>query len=783
MSASDPATCRHCGSAILSRLAPSGFCCAGCEQVHGLILSCGLGRYYELRAEAIAPINETILGARDFDWLREAQAAGDTSGRRSLRVALRGLSCVGCVWLIEKLLGEAPGLLAARVNAHRGTVRLEWRAGADLAQAAGKLAGFGYLLVPDDGEDHREEDGLTTRLGLCAAFAMNAMLNSVPAYLGMKADEQFAGLFRLLAVFFATLSMLVGGSYFASRAWAALRRGKLHMDLPIALGLISAYLAAFVGWALGVPTLEYWDFVCLFTFLMLVGRWTQERAIEQNRRRLPASSPTLRPVEVFERADSPTPLRRVAVEALRPGQIYAVPGGQVAPVCGRLLGQAAELSLAWINGESEPVVYPAGRLVPSGALNIGATPLRLEATEAWADAMLRRLTEAGGDGAFVPRQFERILSVYLGVVLTLAALAFGLRGTLTGDWPQALQTAISILIVSCPCAIGLAFPLATELAVGTLRRAGVYLRDHRVWERALRVRQVVFDKTGTLTLESPRLGNPEQLATLPSEARQALFALVDNNLHPFGRSLREALARQEDPSPARGTLRNIPGAGVMLTDAHGVIWTVGKPGWQGSAPAPAGMSAAEFCREGTRLALFLFAEQSRAYAKEVIEGLRADGVAIFILSGDQPEKVVTLLGQLGLPADSGLGGLSPEQKADWIRRHDGATTLMLGDGANDALAFSEATLRGTPVVDLGLLEQKADFYLLGRDLRGLGRLFVVARHRRRVLTEVFVFTTLYNLVAIGLSAAGMMSPLLATVMMPTSAILTLLHVTWRMRKA
>jgi Cu2+-exporting ATPase len=782
MSASD-AACRHCGSAILNRLAPPGFCCAGCEQVHGLIVGCGLGRYYELRAEAIAPVNETILGAKDFEWLQQAQSAGDAAGRRTLRVALRGLSCVGCVWLIEKLLGEVPGMIGGRVNAHRGTLRLEWRAGADLTQAAVRLAGFGYLIVPDDGEEHREEDGLTTRLGLCAAFAMNAMLNSVPAYLGMKSDEQFAGIFRLLAVFFATLSMLVGGSYFASRAWASLRRGRLHMDLPIALGLTAAYLAAFVGWALGLPSLEYWDFVCLFTFLMLVGRWTQERAIEQNRRRLPASSPTLRPVDIFEHADGAVPLRRLPAEALRPGQVYAVASGQVAPVCGRLLGQEAEVSLAWINGESEPVVYPAGRLVPSGALNIGKTPLRLEATEAWGDSMLRKLTEAGGDGAFVPRQLERILSWYLGIVISLATLAFGLRGALTGDWPQALQSAISILIVSCPCAIGLAFPLATELAVGALRRAGVYLRDHRVWERARHVRQVVFDKTGTLTLESPRLANPEQLSALPVDARRALFALVDGNLHPFGRSLREALAPKEDPAPLAGTLRNVPGAGVMLTDTSGVVWTLGKPGWQGGAPAPAGMSSAEFCRDGSRLALFLFAEQARPYASEVIDGLRAEGVGVFILSGDRPEKVAALLRQLGLPEAGGLGGLSPEEKAAWIRRHDGAATLMLGDGANDALAFSEATLRGTPIVDLGLLEQKADFYLLGRDLRGLGRLFAMARHRRRVLTEVFAFTVVYNLVAIGLSAAGAMSPLLATLMMPTSAILTLAHVTWRMRKA
>jgi Cu2+-exporting ATPase len=394
MSASEAKPCRHCGSAILNPLAPAGFCCAGCEQVYRLIVGCGLERYYELRSEAIAPVNETILGSHDFDWLREAQLAGEASGRHTLRVALRGLSCVGCVWLIEKLLSETPGVLAGRVNAHRGTIRLEWQAGTDLTAAATKLAGFGYLIVPDDGEDHREDDGLTTRLGLCAAFAMNAMLNSVPAYLGMKQDEQFAELFRLLAAFFATLSMLVGGSYFAARAWASLRRGKLHMDLPIALGLISAYLAAFVGWALNLPSLEYWDFVCLFTFLMLVGRWTQERAIEQNRRRLPPSSPSLRPIDLYETADSATPLRRIPVDALRPGQTFAVPSGQVAPVCGRLLRQDAELSLAWINGESEPVVYPVGRLVPSGALNIGQTPLRLEAIETWEESMLRKLTEA-----------------------------------------------------------------------------------------------------------------------------------------------------------------------------------------------------------------------------------------------------------------------------------------------------------------------------------------------------------------------------------------------------
>jgi Cu2+-exporting ATPase len=782
VSASEPiAGCRHCGSAILDRRAPAGFCCQGCAQVHGLILSCGLARYYELRTEAIAPVDATILRGGDFTWLRAAQSLADSAGSRSIRLGLRGVSCIGCVWLIEKTLGDEPGLVAARVNAHQAAVTIEWNAGADLAAAAEKLCAFGYLIVPEGQAGQAVDDGLSLRIGLCGAFAMNAMLNAIPGYMGLRADEAYAGVFRLLSAGCATLSLLVGGTFFLTRALASLKHRQLHMDLPISLGLLAAYFASFVGWAWGLPTLEYWDFVSLFTFLMLVGRWTQERAIETNRRRLPATSPQLRTVPVYADEHSVTPTRQAPVAELKAGQIYGVPAGQVAPVCGRLLDAAAELSLVWINGESEPVPYPQGRLIPSGGLNLGQHEIRVCAAEDWADSMVRKLSETSGDGAFRPRTLERILTIYLGTVIVIALLGFGLRGALTHDWGAALQSAISVLIVSCPCAIGLAFPLATELTVGALRRSGVYARDPRIWERALSVRRVVFDKTGTLSLETPRLTNPEALAELPAQARAALATLVDQNLHPFGRGLREALGVAAVRT-CEGRLESIPGKGMVLQDAHGTRWTLGRPDWHRRPASPAAGSETEFCRNGERLALFSFAEEPRPHAAEEIAALRAQGLEVFVLSGDRPAKVAALLQAVGLPPSAGLGDLSPEQKATWIREHDGKHTLMLGDGANDALAFTEATLRGTPVVDLSLLEQKADFYLLGRDLRGLSKLFAMTRLRRRVLTEVFVFTVSYNVLVIALSLAGLMSPLLATVLMPASAILTLLHVTARLRR-
>jgi Cu2+-exporting ATPase len=705
----------------------------------------------------------------------------DRTGSRSIRLGLRGVSCIGCVWLIEKTLGDEPRFVAARVNAHQGAVTIEWNAGADLAAAAAKLCAFGYLIVPEDQAGQAVDDGLTLRIGLCGAFAMNAMLNAIPGYMGLRSDEAYAGVFRLLSAGCATLSLLVGGTFFLTRALASLKHRQLHMDLPISLGLLAAYCASFVGWAWGLPTLEYWDFVSLFTFLMLVGRWTQERAIEANRRRLPAASPQLRTVPVYANEHSTTPLRQAPVAELKAGEIYGIPAGQVAPVCGRLLHTDAELSLVWINGESEPVPYPQGRLIPSGGLNLGPKEIRVRAMEAWADSMVRKLSEVSGDGAFRPRTLERILTIYLGAVIVIALLGFGLRGALTHDWGAALQSAISVLIVSCPCAIGLAFPLATELAVGALRRSGVYARDTGIWERALSVRQVVFDKTGTLSLETPRLTNPEALECLSPVELAALAALVDQNLHPFGRGLREAMGTTAVRS-ADGRLESIPGMGMAFIDSKGIRWTLGRPDWHRPASGPAPGAQTEFCRNGEQLALFSFQEEPRPNAAEEIAALRAQGLKVFVLSGDRPAKVAALLQAVGLPASAGLGDLSPEQKAAWVRDHDGQHTLMLGDGANDALAFTEATLRGTPVVDLSLLEQKADFYLLGRDLRGLSKLFAVARLRRRVLTEVFLFTVSYNVLVIALSLAGLMSPLLATVLMPASAILTLLHVTARLRR-
>ena len=274
-------------------------------------------------------------------------------------LALEGISCVGCVWLVEKLFSRRAGSVRAAANPSSGRLHLEWMPGkCELEPFLRELCQFGYVAAPAGSVtgDH-ERRRLAARLGLCGAFALNTMGFSLPVYLGMPADFEFAALFKLIAFLSATLSMLVGGGYFMDRAWRALRAGSLHIDLPIALGLVSAYIGSIVGWALGSERLMYFDFVSIFVFLMLGGRYLQTSAVERNRRRLVRQQPV---PEAVPRADGEgAPVGRAEI---LPGLKFLLEPGQALPVSGVLAAGEADFSLEWIHGEADPVRYRRGEI-------------------------------------------------------------------------------------------------------------------------------------------------------------------------------------------------------------------------------------------------------------------------------------------------------------------------------------------------------------------------------------------------------------------------------------
>jgi len=771
-------SCAHCGTEFSPATDDERYCCRGCEYVSKLITEQGFERFYELKeGSVVAPVKSRPFEKHDFSWLEERvakaeQEAGERRTAAKLDLGIEGISCVGCVWLIERLFFRHEGGLRCNANPANGRLHLEWKPGAhDIGAFLDEIRSFGYIATENPGKAGEGERGsLGARLGLCGAFALNTMAFSLPTYLDMPDNFEFAGLFQLIAFLSATLSMLVGAGYFMDRAWRALRVGTVHIDLPIALGLIAAYFASIAGWIMVQRNLIYFDFVSTFVFLMLAGRYGQTMAIDRNRKRLLRAQPIPSKMPL---ADEPSTF--VETGELKPGVTFLLEAGQALPVASMLAGDARDFSLEWIRGESEPVSFQTGSHIPAGAILLSQSSARIEASESWEDSLLARLI-APHDEADRNPHLDRLLRRYIIVVLIVGIGGFAAWAA-AGSALTGFQAMISVFVVSCPCALGVAIPLADQMAAGRIERLGVFIRNGTLWARLMRVRQVIFDKTGTLTLERPRLANPEALAQLDDPAALALAVLTRNSLHPVARTLLEALGMRGQTLlsgidlPA---LVETPGCGVTVSLADG-IWSLGRIGWNpdDESKAAASSPGSELRHNGRLIATFHFEESLRSGVPEVLAFLKQSHRTVRVLSGDHPDKVRDLAAALGIEPDRAIGAMSPQEKADAVNALNLDDVLYLGDGANDSLAFDHAAVTGTPVVDRSLLESKADFYTLGDGLGFLPELFHTAQRRAEATRAAFGFAIIYNLAVVAVALAGHMNPLLGAVLMPTSSVISL----------
>lgn len=786
--------CKHCGTPFQPTERRPDFCCAGCQFVNHLLQKRGFQEFYNF-GETQTPAANFVFHTRDFDWLRDLQKETELAfderrghgrpARESLMPAItldvQGISCAGCVWLLEAVFTEHPGAVSCRVNSTAGTVELRWQPGqCDLAAYAADIQRFGYLLGPHDGSKRSALRSLTLKMGICAALAMNSMLFSLPRYLGIEDSDALVPIFDAISLALATLSLIVGGTFFFRRALAALGIGALHIDLPISLGLIAAYIGSVIAWLGGDHSFAYFDFISIFTFLMLLGRWLQERTLESNRQRLLGMKIT--PGKV-QKNNEPA-----AAESLVEADQYSISKGRIIPVRSRLLSAPATFALDWITGEPDPRLFQKGSIVPAGARNISSDPIDLVALESWADSRLASLLQIESGNEWRNAAMQKLIRTYLCIVLVIAALGFAAWGLSTGDWFRATQVIVSILVVSCPCAIGVALPLLDDIAAARMQAAGIYIKEGSLWARLRKVKNILFDKTGTLTLETLALANPETLAALTPDQKSILLRLVESSLHPVAACLREALLTEGiEPNADGDEVQEIAGMGLQSGP-----WKLGRASWSmvsGTASASGASARAPRAEletpsaEGRTLptgtllthnavpiAAFSFHEQIRPAAKSQIHSLRSSGHDIYLLSGDQSSRAAAMARALDLPADHAFGDLSPEDKARLVRERWSSDSLMIGDGANDSHAFDAALCRGTPSIDAGLLEHKSDFYILGASLAGLSTLFLAAKKHLAASRAVFGFAITYNACAVAASLAGLMSPLVAAVIMPLSSL-------------
>ncbi len=761
--------CPHCGSSVADGHA-APFCCRGCEGAYELLQAAHLQGYYALREGPGRPVG--LTGGPDHKWL-ESLAASVAAAGPLIRVDLdiQGVHCSACVWLVERLFARRAGHGSIVVNPTLGRIQLVVGSAFDLTAFVQEVERFGYLLGPARKSEPRSSLDLVWRMGVCIAIAMNSMIFAVAMYAGLDEGPLFV-LFQRLNLALSGVSLLVGGTVFFRSAWQGVRRGILHLDVPIALGIVLAFLGSGYSYAAGRSAASYVDTLNVFIALMLVGRWLRERVLERNRLEVLASDGA---DGLLTRRRSGDAIATVPCTSIRAGDVLVLSPGDLVPVPARLLGEhGVSCSLDWINGESTPRPFAPGSVIPAGAFLAGRTVPEVQAVSDFEGSplvdLLRTPVSRDADEAMQTPWWQRVTRLYVGVVLALATIGGGAWLASTHDVARSLGVATAVLIVTCPCAFGLATPLAYDIAQARLRRAGLYVRSAGFLDRASLVRTVVFDKTGTLTAATPTLQNPDAVRALSREGRRALGHLVQRSHHPKATAIRAALSAAEGPR-LDACVTEWAGLGVELT-THGRNYRLGSASWAVSSPTGAA-SDLVFSVDGRALATLSCHEELRGGAADELAALQREGYDVWLLSGDAPERVIDVALRCGLTADRAIGGVSPRGKDDWLRAHDHRDLLMIGDGINDTLVVEHAFCSGTPAVDRPFMAARSDFYFMTPGLSPIRLALRAAKAVAWVRSMNLGIAIAYNLVAVTLAYAGLMSPLLCAVLMPLSSLTTM----------
>lgn len=788
--------CWHCGLPVPRGLVAAGasrqFCCAGCETAWGVINGCGLDRYYRLRAEmetSPAPARGQGRAYEEYDdpVFHRLYVGRRPDGLLETELYLEGVHCAACVWLVEKLPAVLGGVVESRLDFGRRVVRIAWsEAGPALSRIARTLDTLGYPPHPAKDVNARsvrraEERRMLVRIGVAGAAAGNAMLLAFALYGGVFGgmEPEFRALFRATSLLIAIIALAWPGSVFFRGAWASLRTRTPHLDLPIAIGLAAGGLWGAINTLRGAGDV-YFESVTALVFLLLVGRWIQHRqqrsAADAVELLFSLTPSTARVV------DAGGATRLAPVEALRVGETVEVHAGESAPVDGVVLDHEATVDQGLLTGESRPVRTAPGEPVHAGAVNVGG-PLRMR-VEATGDQtrvarLMRLVADAAARRAPIVRMADRLAGWFVGASLALAAGTAALWLWL--DPSRALDNAAALLIVACPCALGLATPLAVSTALGRAARRGLLIKGGDALERLAKPGVMFLDKTGTIT--EGRLELVEWRGD--RRAMSAVAALESSCAHPIARALTRAIGPGD--GVCVGWSRQRLGAGVEGTvDGAGVL--VGSPDWVGShATTPqwaAGAVHAFTARsltpilvaiDGEVVAVAGLGDPIRTDASASIEALRARGWSIRILSGDHPDVVASVARELGVSAESAMGGVTPERKLDAVRAaaRGGRAVVMVGDGVNDAAALSAASVGVGVHAGAEASLAAADVYL---NTPGLGPLVELVDGARRTVRTIHVClgaSALYNLVAASLALAGLINPIIAAVLMPLSSFTVL----------
>ncbi len=783
--------CAHCGlpvpSGLLNETATQQFCCTGCTTAFAILHEHGLDQYYRFAEKREAPVRASGRSYEEFDHpaFAERYVTRSAGGFARTELYLEGVHCASCVWLVERMPIVVPGVARAELDVRRSLAVLEWDdAAVPLSAVAHALDSLGYPPHPfrgvaRDAMRRREDRAMMVRLGVAGAIAINVMLAALALYSGETSgmDAQYTRFFRWISFGLIVPTFVWPGRVFFTGAWASVHTRSLHMDLPIAIALA----AGFVRGAINTFTDSgpvYFDGLAILIFALLVGRFLQQRG-----QRMAADAAELLHAiaPVSARIVDAGSTREIPTDALLPGMVLDVRAGESFAADGTVITGHSSVNAALLTGESRPVPVSAGERVWAGTHNI-ASPLTVRVDESGESSriakLMRQVEESARRRAPVVQMANRMAGIFVAIVLTAAALTLSIKWRMHSA--HAFDDAIALLIVTCPCALALATPLAITVAVGRAAGRGMLIKGGDALELLATPATLVLDKTGTITEGATAL----VAWTGPEWVKPLVLALEEGSSHPLADGFRRAWT-QLTPATVQ-EVRHIAGGGLDgIVDGHHV--RIGSPRFVGEAASSTAdmretvaaidrtLTPVHIAVDGVLLAAAGLGDRIRADARESLDTLRAAGWRTVMLSGDAPDVVRAVAATLGFDDADAIGSASPEDKLAFVEQlKTRGRVVMVGDGVNDAAAIAAAHVGIGVHGGAEACLSTADIYLTRPGLSALVELTDGARNTMRVIRRNIGFSVGYNIIGATLAVIGVLNPLIAAVLMPTSSLTVVL---------
>ncbi|MDR2638166.1 MAG: heavy metal translocating P-type ATPase [Zoogloeaceae bacterium] len=801
-------TCYHCGLRIPAEVDLSvtiggkaqRMCCAGCQAVARAIVDCGLEDYYARRdalpespREAVPAVLDQLALFDHADFQKNfVRAAGEHEKEASLM--LEGITCAACVWLNERHIGQLSGVTGISVNYATRRARVRWDTRRlKLSDILAAIAAIGYRAHPYDASRYEELAGKERREALwrvwVAGFGMmQVMMYAIPVYLAGEGEmsPDIESLIRWASLVLTLPVVLYSAAPFFRGAWRDLKFLRVGMDVPVALGVGTAFAASV--WATVTHSGEvYFDSVAMFVFFLLGGRYLEmtarQKAVsvtEALAKLLPAFCQRL---PAFPRSREP---EQVLVGDLRVGDVVLVRPGETIPCDGRVLEGESSVNESLLTGESRPLGKGLGDTLTGGALNV-ENPLLVKVEAVGEDtrlsAIIRLMERAAAEK---PRIVERADRVAQWFVLLLLVLAVTVAvGWSLADPVRALWITVSVLVVTCPCALALATPIALTVASGASAKDGLLVTRGHALETLARATHFVFDKTGTLTAGQMRVRAivPMRRGKTDKEALALAAALEHSSTHPLAQAILQAAEGLSLPDAEK--VRALVGG--LEGEIEGEVLRIGRPDYARalSADAPeipwpegwrdSGDTVLALADQEGILAFFALGDEVRPGAAALIADLKAAGCRTLLMSGDAVPVVRRVARDLGL--DEASGEMSPQDKRDAVEalQAEGAVVAMAGDGINDAPVLAQAQVSLAMGSGAQLARTQADLVLLSETLDSLRRGVRRCRFTLAIIHQNLAWAFLYNLFALPLAIAGHVTPWAAGIGMSASSLLVVLN--------